>query len=326
LKILDAKIPVSLSNDRKQLNGAQFVAAAAAGNFNVSASIGTTSITIDSNSNMDLNHLSQNVEMLNSTLKQHSLFLKQVREQTKIQKSITKQRIPLKCIIYFKLNNSIEKLSHKLDAKVSTSSSSATGYLKKQGKSQMRRATKNAKTLVTLEKESKEEIEEIQPDSEDEDEQTETINEPVQQHAAQKATLKASLENSCNESVYEIESINPNSTKTATTVCEGSAKEGVEQTETPIEIEVRNQTSGSNDENRLVESGQETQLVKIEDAITSGGEEKQEVVANDNGILNKNDFQTVKLTNTMLEMEKESTGQDGKNNFYSSGNRKINDR
>lgn len=65
-------------NDRKQLNGAQFVAAAAAGNFNVSASIGSTSITIDSNSNPDLNHLSQNVEMLNATLKQHSMFLKQV--------------------------------------------------------------------------------------------------------------------------------------------------------------------------------------------------------------------------------------------------------
>lgn len=76
VKIIDPKS--SLSNDRKQLNGAQFVAAAAAGNFNVSASIGSTSITIDSNANLDLNHLSQNVEMLNSTLKQHSIFLKQV--------------------------------------------------------------------------------------------------------------------------------------------------------------------------------------------------------------------------------------------------------
>ena len=78
IKLADAKLMPSVSNDRKQLNGAQFVAAAAAGNFNVSASIGTTQITIDSNSNLDLNQLSQNVEMLNSTLKQHSVFLKQV--------------------------------------------------------------------------------------------------------------------------------------------------------------------------------------------------------------------------------------------------------
>ena len=74
-KGLDLKLA---NNDRKQLNGAQFVAAAAAGNFNVSASIGSTSITIDSNPNIDLNQLNQNIESLNSALRQHSVLLKQV--------------------------------------------------------------------------------------------------------------------------------------------------------------------------------------------------------------------------------------------------------
>ncbi len=222
----------------------------------------------------------------------------------------------------FKLNSSIEKLSHKLDSKLSGPTAQISSYSKKQGKGQIRRETKNKKSQETYDKESKEELEEIQPGSEDEDEQTETINEPVQQHASNKETEKKTLEISNNEGLYEIESINPNLSKTVAAP-EANGKKFCE----PASIVGEITSEGAEDCNlkeasALVELGMDKQLVKIEDGSNSRGHIQQEVLDSQNGLINKNDFQTVKLTNTMLEMEKDSAGQEAKT-FYSSGKNNI---
>lgn len=176
VKIHDSKLAANSTVDRKQLNGAQFVAAAAAGNFNVSASIGSTSITIDSNANVDLNQLNQNVELLSSTLKQHSLFLKQ-------------------------LNSSIEKLSQRLDLK------EAANGVKRQRKSSTRRLKSQPIVVQTVEhivEELEQQIEECESD--DELDQTETIKVPerAQMELTDKDTEKLDTESG----FTEIESIN----------------------------------------------------------------------------------------------------------------------
>lgn len=147
---------MNVGSDRK-LNGAQFVAAAAAGNFNVSASIGTTSITIDSNSNQDLTQLSHNVEALTKTLSQHSILLKQ-------------------------LNGKIEKLSNKLDLSISNKRSSNQKL--RQNKSAKRQKTQSIDAETNEDESFEEQLaendKELEEEEEEEEDQEETINKSQQ--------------------------------------------------------------------------------------------------------------------------------------------------
>lgn len=153
----------SNGNDRK-LNGAQFLAAAAAGNFNVSASIGSTSITIDSNT--DLSQLNHNVEILTKTLVQHSILLKH-------------------------LNGSIEKLSNRLDSNKGVKKQYNTKSKQQQQlvkASQNKKSKSNTQETEMNEEESIEEqipLDESQTDLENNDQPQETTTKEIQQEQHQ---------------------------------------------------------------------------------------------------------------------------------------------
>ncbi len=123
------------------MNGAQFIAAASLGNL--PSSYTTPSIiSFENNNNMpnqsDLNRLFQNIDHLNKTLNQHSLLFK-------------------------KLNNSIEKLSDKLDLTIRAINKD---NLKKNSKESKR---KLAKRCIKLEADEED-------DSQDQDEEEEEIS------------------------------------------------------------------------------------------------------------------------------------------------------
>lgn len=282
VKIHDSKLTANSTVDRKQLNGAQFVAAAAAGNFNVSASIGSTSITIDSNANVDLNQLNQNVELLSSTLKQHSLFMKQ-------------------------LNSSIEKLSQRLDLK------EATGGVKRQRKSSTRRLKSQPVVVQTVEhivEELEQQIEECESD--DELDQTETIEVPVraQVELTDKNTEKLDTESS----FTEIESINQSQKTAAANAAMESEKNAVDEDMGNDDDDERSKEGVGCEKVEAVSAAAAFGEKNVGCSPQQQGHSQQVHLQTI-----KSELQTVKLTNAGLEMEKHTQIQSN-NAYFSSGN------